>query len=519
MSRGGEVETEGISQGGHSSSRQTVLPQMTVNGSRVAPGRYALIRSLRLIFSFPSLLVVMLLTVIFAVAHKGMADPDIWWHLRNAQYLMQHGQLPRYDLYSFTVAGHPWINHEWLAEIPYYLAWRSGGFLGLKILELVLLSSIFMGLLYLCYRASSNFKAAVLASSFAVLLASVSFGPRTILFGYLFAVILLLVLQRFQQQGRGPLWLLPPLFCIWANTHGSWSLGIILFAIVFAAGLFKGKWGRVEAVPWSKAQLGKLTVTGAASVAALFVNPFGYHLVLYPLDLAFRQKLNISHVAEWISVNFHDLRGKLVLLLILSLLVSALFRGSRWTLAELFLVLFGMYSGLTYIRFLFLLAIVAAPAVAKMLDFVPPYNRAIDKPVLNALLIVAMIAGLIHYRPTSTGLQHAVEQTYPAGAVAFLKSHPPDGPLLNFYLWGGYLIWNDRDVKVFVDSRVDIFEYGGVLQDYLDLLDLNQPERILDKYHIRYVLFPAGESLSYVLQHDNRWKVNYHDQQSILFER
>jgi len=63
--------------------------------------------------------------------------------------------------------------------------------------------------------------------------------------------------------------------------------------------------------------------------------------------MAFRQKLNISHVQEWISVDFHDLRGKLVLVLLLTLLVSALVRRTHWKLAEMALVLFALYSGLT----------------------------------------------------------------------------------------------------------------------------------------------------------------------------
>ena len=91
--------------------------------------------------------------------------------------------------------------------------------------------------------------------------------------------------------------------------------------------------------------------------------------------------------------------------------------------------------------------------------------------------------------------------------------------MLNFYLWGGYLGWNDRNVKVFVDSRVDIFEYAGVFKDYIDLLGLKEPKSILDKYKIRYVLFPHGEPLTYVLEHDPGWKVLYSDRISVLLER
>jgi len=470
------------------------------------------------------MLAFLLVTLEFIMTRGSVLDPDIWWHLRNAEYLFQHHQLPRADMYSFTVAGHPWINHEWLAEIPYYLAWRAGGLSGINAMMFATISLIFLGLLYLSYIETRHFKAAIVACSFLTFIASVSFGPRTILFGYLYLVLLLIILQRFRQKGSAPLWLIPPLFCLWANTHGSWSLGLIVFSIITAAGFVQGSWGRVDAERWTPSQMGKLVVTGLASIAALFVNPFGSRLVLYPLDMAFRQKLNISHVAEWVSVDFHDLRGKLVLALLLSLLVSALVRRTRWRLGEIALVLFALYSGLTYIRFLFLLAIVIAPVVTKILDFVPQYRPEADTPIINALVICLMVGSIIYYWPRSPELQKSISERYPAEALVYLKAHPPNGNVLNFYLWGGYLGWKDRELEVFVDSRVDIFEYAGVLKDYLDLLGLEQSKAILDKYKIRYVLMPqpggySESSLTYVLEHDPEWKAIYSDKLSVFMER
>jgi len=479
---------------------------------------------LRRAFSFLTMLAFLLVTLEFIMTRGSVLDPDIWWHLRNAEYLFQHHQLPRADMYSFTVAGHPWINHEWLAEIPYYLAWRAGGLSGISAMMFATISLIFLGLLYLSYIETRHFKAAIVACSFLTFIASVSFGPRTILFGYLYLVLLLIILQRFRQRGSAPLWLIPPLFCLWANTHGSWSLGLIVFSIITAAGFVQGSWGRVDAERWTPSQMGKLVVTGLASIAALFVNPFGSRLVLYPLDMAFRQKLNISHVAEWVSVDFHDLRGKLVLALLLSLLVSALVRRTRWRLGEIALVLFALYSGLTYIRFLFLLAIVIAPVVTKILDFVPQYRPEADTPIINALVICLMVGSIIYYWPRSPELQKSISERYPAEALVYLKAHPPNGNVLNFYLWGGYLGWKDRELEVFVDSRVDIFEYAGVLKDYLDLLGLEQSKAILDKYKIRYVLMPqpggySESSLTYVLEHDPEWKAIYSDKLSVFMER
>ena len=469
---------------------------------------------------------------IYSMYHPDMNDPDVWWHIRNAQYLFQHHQFPRQDLYSFTVGGHPWINHEWLSEIPYYLAYRAFGLVGLKSLPFFILDAIFLLLLYLCYQESRNFKASFVACCYATFLATVSFGPRTILFGYVYLVILLIVLHRFRERGSAPLWVLPPLFCLWANTHGSWSIGLILFFLIGAAGFVEGKWGNVESTRWTPTQLRQLAATGGASIAALFVNPFGWRLVYYPFDLAFKQKLNISHVAEWVSVDFHDLRGKMVLILVVGFLLGALFRNRKWNLGELLILLFALYSGLTYIRFLVLLGIVSAPAMAQIFDFFPRYRPHEDTPKVNTAVILGLIGIMIYLWPREAKVRQSMEETYPAGVISHLKANPPQGNVLNFYLWGGYLGWNDPDLKIFVDSRVDIFEYAGVLKDYLDLLGVDnfehRPEPILEKYNIRYVLFPPSDSknplhaagqLANVLEHDPHWKTLYRDKVCILLEK
>ena len=468
----------------------------------------------------------------FTLSQPDLNDPDVWWHMRNAQYLVHHHQFLREDIYSFSAAGRPWVNTEWLSEIPFYLAYQKFGLSGLKFLTFALPSTIILLLLYLSYKESHNFKASIVACAFASFLAKVSYGPRTILFGYVFLVVLLIILQRFRERGSGPLWLVPILFCVWANTHGSWAIGLILFFLIGVAGIVGGSWGRIESIRWTPSQIRRLALTGTLSVAALFINPYGWRLVYYPFDLAFKQKLNIAHVAEWVSVNFQDARGKFVFALIAGLLLAALLRKYRWNLGEILILLFALHTALTHIRFLVLLGIVAAPLTAKLLDFFPRYNREADTPRLNAAVILIVIGLMIYFRPRETQIEKSVAETYPSGAVSYLKAHPAQGNVLNFYLWGGYIDWNDPATKVFVDSRVDIFEYAGVLQDYLDLLGSDSLVRrldpILQKYNARYVLFPPGNSSNpnlrgsgviYLLQHDANWKVAYQDKVSVLMER
>jgi hypothetical protein len=157
--------------------------------------------------------------------------------------------------------------------------------------------------------------------------------------------------------------------------------------------------------------------------------------------------------------------------------------------------------------------------LAKILDFLPPYRRELDTPLINSLAILLMIAGIAYYWPRQSRLQRTVEDQYPLEAIAYLRAQPSPVHIVNYYLWGGYLNWEDPNLKVFIDGRADIFEYSGVFKDYLSLLSVEEFGAILDKYKAHYVLFPPHEPCIYLLQRDHRWRTVYSDGLSVLMER
>ncbi len=67
-------------------------------------------------------------------------------------------------------------------------------------------------------------------------------------------------------------------------------------------------------------------VSGRLGVAGLFLNPYTYHLVFYPFNFAFRQRLNVNHVDEWMSLDFHGVRGKILFGMLAVTLILALTR-------------------------------------------------------------------------------------------------------------------------------------------------------------------------------------------------
>ena len=92
---------------------------------------------------------------------------------------------------------------------------------------------IYIGVYYRSCRAGADCKDATVITFLAILLGGVSIGPRMLLFGWLCMVGLLLVMDRFQRTGKG-LWLLPPLFALWINLHGSWVFGLVVLAMIIA---------------------------------------------------------------------------------------------------------------------------------------------------------------------------------------------------------------------------------------------------------------------------------------------
>src|SRR5579871_1263141 len=55
--------------------------------------------------------------IAFVLAMKQLREPDIWWQLLSGRWMLQHGQITRTDVFSYTMAGHTWINVKWLYEI------------------------------------------------------------------------------------------------------------------------------------------------------------------------------------------------------------------------------------------------------------------------------------------------------------------------------------------------------------------------------------------------------------------
>ena len=175
------------------------------------------------------------------LADMRMADADIWVHLRSAQQLLTTHSFIRADSYTFTTAGAPLLNFEWLSGLPYYFAFQAFGLRGLLAVYTVLLWLVFGGIYYLALRRGANYGDAALVTMAGVALGSYSSGPDCSTSpGYVWSS------SFFCWNGSSE----PARacgYCRRCSFYGSictasWILGFVVMGIYIVSGLVEGQW-------------------------------------------------------------------------------------------------------------------------------------------------------------------------------------------------------------------------------------------------------------------------------------
>jgi hypothetical protein len=238
--------------------------------------------------------------------------------------------------------------------------------------------------------------------------------------------------------------------------------------------------------------------------------------------MAFSQPVNVNNIQEWQSLGPKLILGKFFLIVVLLFFVVYLVQQPKFRLTEIALALFGVYAACVHLRFVLLFVILFAPLWAQLLSrWVPRYRPEIDHPWINAGLIAAIAIGMIYFFPSHRDLDERVENDYPRSAVQYMVNHPIQGRVFNEYGWGGYLIWAGRPKNsIFIDGRADIYEFEGVLSDYLSIIRMESNAlQLLKKYDVEACLISRDEPLGTALAAIPGWERVYQDRVAALYVR
>ncbi len=464
----------------------------------------------------------MLLLGLLAMTARNAVDPDLWWHLRTGEWIMQTGHIPHADPFSFTRAGSPWISHEWLSEAVFYEIWKHAGTAGLIIFAALVTTFGFMLLYQRCPAKPAGAAAAVAIGALA---AAPAWGVRPQMFTFALASLMLWLLEAGEEHPLRLLWI-PPLFVLWLNLHAGFALGPALL-LAWAIGLASESISGTS--PWRQVRRYLIRVLAilSACMALVPLNPSGTQLYRYPLDVL-RSSGMRSFIAEWFPPDFHNLRYMPLLLIWLLLLIAVANSRSRPKARILVPLLFTFVAAMDAVRHIPILVLLAAPVLAAGFPVVISARRETRaSPVARypiafrgAVLLLMAVFAVVRWDNLLRKQSTTENELFPAAAVQFLQSHPNPSRLFVYYDWGGYAIWRlYPDYRVFVDGRADL--YGDdLLRQFQQAAQVRSGwQHVLDSAGVQGILIPPTIALNQALALDPGWRLEYQDSQAAFYRR
>jgi hypothetical protein len=490
---------------------------------------------------------ILLFMAIFSLAAVPPLDPDLWWHLANGRLMLATSSIPHLDVYSFSAAGHPWVMHEWLADLAMYLLYQAGGLPWLVAVFAGVVTAAAICLYLLLRRTGLAPSAAVVLTLVGALAGSTAWGARPQLLNVLFCGLLLLGLIEYR-AGRLHAWMLPPFIWLWANLHSAFVVGVIISGL-FLAGEVVDAWRfREGAMP--RPRLTALAAAIGVGCVLAFINPFGIQTILFSLG-TLTSPLIQNNIQEWASPDFHSMAGLLVEGMIFLLLAGLATGRVRARTSEWLLAFALLYLALSSQRHVPLFVLAAAPLMARcaqaLLDLASSLLPAADrrvasevalrwKPVrpvghtvtlgaINLALLAVVGAGMIAYRAVpnlrSDSQAASIKAALPVGAADALVQLGRPARVFNYYDYGGYLIWRlyPDGGRVFIDGRVEV--YGPqVFSRYLRVSYLASGwQDVLAEAHPDAIVLPSAHPLTGILGQDSDFRLLSRDDVSTVFVR
>jgi hypothetical protein len=408
------------------------------------------------------LILIALYGVPAVVLLRPVTDPDIWWHLRVGQWVVEHRNVPATDPFSAYGHDRPWVAYSWLFEVLVYELYRAAGLTGILVYRVLLSLAVIVAIHRLVARREPRFVRATVLTVLAYVGMIGLLNERPWLFTMLFVILTLEVVLRLRDgSATRAVWLLPAVFAVWANIHIQFLNGLAILGLACVAPIADALLGRstsgtaadtVGTRPWWR-----LVGLTAACAAATLVNPYGARLYVVVWEYA-SQPVAFDVINELRSPDFR-MPYEWAFLALAGAAAFALGRRTRPSVFDLLLLAGAALAAFRARRDIWFLVVVSlamltsGPRPAEANPFLLSRGRALVVGVGLALFVV--LVGV--YRNLSEPrLEEAVAREYPVAAVEHVRASGYPGPLFNELNWGGFLIWALPEHAVSMDGRTNL---------------------------------------------------------------
>ncbi|GAC1697035.1 MAG: hypothetical protein NVS9B6_04870 [Candidatus Limnocylindrales bacterium] len=436
------------------------------------------------------------------------ADPDTYWHLASGQWMLEHREILRADVFSSTIAGHPYALGEWLGEVVLAAAFGAGGWPGLVLLRSALVATAAFCAARIARRGGGSAVAAAIVLALGFVATRSRWTDRPALFTFILFPLVLDLLFSARAGSRRALFAIPPLLLLWANLHGGYVVGLGLIGAFTAEALLLRRNGARA-----------LLLVLALSTIATFADPETFGLG----GAAGHALAPPRFIREEAPPDVLEASGAVFALFLAGTLGAAILRGAALLQVLLLAPLTWLaLSGQRHLAFFLIAALpllaagLTGPLRGVALRLLPRtavgYRPPASAPALGvAALVIAAIAS------AATVPAGPDERSYPVGALPALATG--SGLVLNEYDWGGFLILRAPGRPVFIDGRLFPFTSAGVLEAYREAVELRPGWReVLDRYAVRQVLLRPDRPLAVALR-ETGWAVLAEDRLFVLLGR
>ncbi|MDR0965306.1 MAG: hypothetical protein LBM75_02160 [Myxococcales bacterium] len=415
-------------------------------------------------------LLAVLLAIKFAIDNVG--DTDLFWHLRLGLDLIEAGAMRARVLYTWTFDG-DFPPFDWLSQVLMGGAYSLGGYLSLALFKAALAA-----LLALClYRAAllrsgHNVRAAGFAAGLMIIVAAANFSTRPLFLAHVLLAIEILLLEEARTNARRwTLVLLPPLFVLWGNIHGSWPFALGPIAVFAAESLLplQLKFWRIGA-RFFRDSSPKLALFGGlafvACILAQLLTPDPMRFLTRPFQWVGGGTEGVME--EWAAVPTNHPSFWFLLAVGGLLLVNLLRAKKPLPLFETLFVALAFGMALAKFRLIANFAIVGTPLLAAVLapHISPEGFRSARNNAILAAAALLLLGGISLFNLSR--VDEVAESVVPKSAVEALKaSGKSQLPGFNYFDWGGFLV--HQKIPTFIDGRLEPFESTGVLATYLQI--------------------------------------------------
>jgi hypothetical protein len=442
-----------------------------------------------------------------AVTLDRRLSTDVFWQMTAGQWMLAHHAVIGLDPFSYTESHRRWINDEWGSEVILASLFKVFGAAAYNIIAIVT-GTLCLVCTTLYARALGAHRGRLVAIALLMSFGIVGFvtQDRGLSFSLIWLPLELLFLTKARTDPRW-LWGLPPLFLLWANTHGSILVGLAVLGVEFAWSLaperLVARVGGTGRSPYPR----RLALVGVVGTLATFVTPYGPQLVLYDVHVATNTQIG-QYITEWSPPDFHSAKILIFFCVPVVVFLFAL-RRHRVMLLEATLTAAFFLGALHSVRIAIYLFVAAAglAATLPMRSEWGPRARRVAGALAIGLVVILM--GLPSV-PAGT-----VTSDTPVQAFNFLSGH--QGRIFTQYAWGDYSIIRHR--ATFVDGRTDLFT-GRVLTEFFDVTNVTvNPDPVLSRYGVDYVVWARSTPLEEYLSRDPRWEVVDRTGPALVFAR